>query len=90
MDGTVLGTALKAAVDAKLTASIGEPYINMPQEFKDKFIFPIAEARQGYEKLKQVYKLLGKPDNIDADFFDGPHSWSNNKSLPFVKKHFGK
>jgi hypothetical protein len=44
MDGEVLGAALQAAVDAKLTTSIGQPYTDMPQEFKDKFIYPIAEA----------------------------------------------
>ncbi len=52
-------------------------------------IFPIQQAREGYEKLKQVYALLGVPENIDADFFDGPHAWSNNKTLLFLKKHFG-
>ena len=53
-------------------------------------IFPIAQAREGYEELKMVYALLGVPDRLDADFFDGPHAWSNNKSLPFLEKHFGK
>ena len=52
-------------------------------------IFPIAEARAGYEKLKQVYLLLEVPDRLDADFFDGPHSWSNNKTLSFLERHFG-
>ncbi len=53
-------------------------------------IFPIDEARTGYEKLKRVYKLLDAKDNIEADFFDGPHAWSNNKTIPFLKKHFGE
>lgn len=53
-------------------------------------IFPIAEAREGYKKLKGVYAVLGAPDNIDADFFEGGHAWSNNKTLPFLEKHFGK
>ncbi len=53
-------------------------------------IFPIAEARQGYRKLKKVYALLGVSQNLDADFFDGPHAWSNNKTLPFLSKHFGR
>lgn len=53
-------------------------------------IFPIKEARQGYEKLRRVYALLGVPENLDADFFDGPHSWSNNKTLAFLERHFGR
>ena len=53
-------------------------------------IFPIAEAREGFEKLQRVYRLLGVSDRIAADFFDGPHSWSNNKTLPFLSEHFSE
>lgn len=53
-------------------------------------IFPIQQAREGFEKLQQVYQLLGHPDRIDADFFDGPHAWSNRKTVPFLHQHFGQ
>ncbi|WP_145344533.1 alpha/beta hydrolase family protein [Rosistilla ulvae] len=52
-------------------------------------IFPIDGAREGFDTLQQVYTLLGKPDNIAADFFDGGHAWSNNKTLEFLGQHFG-
>ncbi|WP_417732446.1 alpha/beta hydrolase family protein [Rosistilla oblonga] len=52
-------------------------------------IFPIAGAREGFDTLQQVYTLLGKPDNVAADFFDGGHAWSNNKTLEFLQQHFG-
>jgi len=52
-------------------------------------IFPIAQAQEGFAKLQQVYKVAGKPDNIEADFFDGGHAWSNRKSLQFLEEHFG-
>ncbi len=52
-------------------------------------IFPIAEAREGFEKLTRVYKLMGAEDRLEADFFDGPHAWSNRNTLPFLTKHFG-
>jgi len=52
-------------------------------------IFPIAGARQQFERVQQVYRLLGVPENVDADFFEGPHAWSNHKTLSFLKKHFG-
>ncbi len=55
----------------------------------DDPIFPIAEAREGYEKLQQVYRVAGYPDGIDADFFEGGHQWSHRKTVPFLKKHFG-
>ena len=50
----------------------------------------IEEAKKGYAKLKEVYALSGASENLEADFFDGPHAWSNNKTLPFLEKHFGK
>ena len=53
-------------------------------------IFPIQEASKGCEKLKKTYTLLGKPENIEADFFDGPHAWSNNKTTAFLQKHFSQ
>ena len=51
---------------------------------------PIEDARRGLDKLRRVYKLLGVPDNIEADFFDGGHDWSNNNTLAFIAKHFGQ
>ena len=35
---------------------------------------PIADARQGFEKLKRVYALLGVQKRVEMDFFDGPTS----------------
>ena len=51
-------------------------------------IFPISAARAGFKKLKTVYSLLGREKNLETDFFDGVHEWSNRKTLPFLKKHF--
>ena len=51
-------------------------------------IFPIAEAREGLENLEDVYALLGKSENLEPDFFNGGHEWSNRKTLGFLKKHF--
>ncbi|EAQ82817.1 alpha/beta hydrolase family protein [Blastopirellula marina] len=56
----------------------------------DDPIFPIDGARTGLGKLKQVYGVLGVPQNVDADFFDGGHAWSNNKTLSFLHQHFGE
>ncbi|QDT47410.1 alpha/beta hydrolase family protein [Symmachiella dynata] len=50
--------------------------------------FPIEDARIGYEKLKRVYSLQGVGENVEADFFEGGHRWSNNKTLDFLAKHF--
>lgn len=52
-------------------------------------IFPIAATRAAYADLEPVYRLLGAPDNLESDFFDGPHAWSNRRTLPFLARHFG-
>ena len=52
-------------------------------------IFPIEATRRAYDTLQKTYRLLGAEDNLDRDFFPGPHSWSNRKTLQFLRKHFG-
>lgn len=55
---------------------------------KDR-IFPIKATRKAYSELKEVYGLLDADRNLEKDFFDGPHAWSNRKTLAFLKEHFG-
>ncbi len=52
-------------------------------------IFPIDGTRRAYSDLEPVYNLLDARGDLDQDFFDGPHAWSNRKTLPFLKAHFG-
>ena len=51
-------------------------------------IFPIEATKKAYGELSAVYRLLGAEENLEKDFFDGPHAWSNRKTLPFLRKHF--
>ena len=51
-------------------------------------IFPIAATQKAYDRLAKTYALLGADDNLDHDYFEGPHAWSNNKTLAFLDKHF--
>jgi len=51
-------------------------------------IFPIKATRQAYSELEEVYGLLGARQNLEKDFFDGPHAWSNRKTLAFLGNHF--
>ncbi len=52
-------------------------------------IFPIDATERAYAELEKTYALLGAQDNLDSDFFEGVHQWSNRKTLPFLEKHFG-
>lgn len=53
-------------------------------------IFPISAARRAYRELTDVYELLDAPKNLERDFFDGPHSWNHRKTVPFLKRHWGR
>ena len=52
-------------------------------------IFPIQATRKATRTLGRAYALLGAKDSLASDFFDGPHAWSNRKTLPFLRKHWG-
>lgn len=50
-------------------------------------IFPIAATRQAFAELEKVYGLIGASQHLEGDFFDGPHAWSNRRTLRFIRKH---
>ena len=52
-------------------------------------IFPIQATRRAYRELVDVYEVLDASANLEKDFFDGPHAWSNRKTLPFLRTHLG-
>jgi len=52
-------------------------------------IFPIKATRRATKTLAKTYELLGARKRLDSDFFKGPHAWSNRKTLPFLRKHWG-
>ena len=52
-------------------------------------IFPIDATRRATKTLARTYGLLSARGNLDSDFFEGPHTWSNRKTLPFLRKHWG-
>jgi hypothetical protein len=52
-------------------------------------IFPIAASRASFERVKKVYEVFGAERAIDHEVFDGPHSFSGKRGLPFLAKHLG-
>jgi dienelactone hydrolase len=53
-------------------------------------IFPIEATKRAFGDLARTYDLLGAPEDLESDFFEGVHEWSNRKSLAFLEKHFGE
>lgn len=50
-------------------------------------IFPIDATREAYAALAKTYKVLNAEENLESDFFEGVHEWSNRKTLPFLERH---
>ena len=47
-------------------------------------IFPVKAVRSSYEIAKQVYQVFGKPENLEADFFEGRHEIHGERAYPFL------
>ena len=53
-------------------------------------IFPIEATKRAYGDLENTYTVLGQSSNLESDFFEGVHEWSNRKTIPFLKQHLDK
>jgi hypothetical protein len=50
-------------------------------------IFPVAASRASFERVKQVYTVFGQPELAEQEVFDGEHSFSGKRGLPFLAQH---
>ena len=67
---------------------------NGASEVKGKFPIKAISSHNGLEATKRAYGtlegtygVLGESDNLDSDFFEGVHEWSNRKTVSFLKQH---
>jgi cephalosporin-C deacetylase-like acetyl esterase len=49
-------------------------------------IFPIEASRDTYAKVREVYRIAGAPDRIDAEEFDGLHEFRGRKIFDFFAR----
>jgi dienelactone hydrolase len=38
------------------------------------------------ERMRRAWEALGKPENLDVDFFDGGHRWNGVKAYPMLAR----
>jgi len=50
-------------------------------------IFPIGASRASFDRVRKVYEMFGAANMIDQEIFDGPHSFSGRRGLPFLARH---
>jgi dienelactone hydrolase len=51
-------------------------------------IFPIAEVRKAFKKLRRVYQVVGQPDDCSLYVGKGGHRYYKKGSWPFIRRHF--
>jgi hypothetical protein len=57
---------------------------------KDDPIFPLEHTRFAFEKLQQIYRVAGAPEeNCQLFIGDGGHRYYKKGAWPFIKHHFG-
>ena len=52
-------------------------------------IFPIAAARESFQRVQKVYAVFDAGAATEHETFDGPHSFWGKRGLPFLAKHLG-
>jgi dienelactone hydrolase len=50
-------------------------------------IFPIASSIESFARVKKVYTVFDAAAAVEQETFDGPHSFSGVRGIPFLAKH---
>ncbi len=49
-------------------------------------LFPVAAADAAYHDLQRVYDVLGAPERLDRDVFEGGHRFSGRKAFDWLRR----
>jgi dienelactone hydrolase len=52
-------------------------------------IFPVAAARESFQRVQKVYAVFDAGAATEHETFDGPHSFWGKRGLPFLAKNLG-
>ena len=52
-------------------------------------IFPVAAARESFQRVQKVYAVFEASAAAEHETFDGPHSFWGKRGLPFLARHLG-
>jgi dienelactone hydrolase len=52
-------------------------------------IFPVAAAQLTMAALHNAYDVLGVPDHLEHDVFEGGHRWHGERAYPFLARWLG-
>lgn len=53
---------------------------------RDDPIFPFHASKLAFDRVREVYKLLGEEEKIEGDFFAGQHKFSGKKAFQWLKR----
>ncbi len=49
-------------------------------------IFPVEATKEGFERLRSVYRIFGAEDRLSLHIFEGEHSFNGEGAFPFLKR----
>jgi dienelactone hydrolase len=52
-------------------------------------IFPVAAARESFERVREMYKVFGAGGAVEQEIFSGVHEFHGERGLPFLAKALG-
>jgi dienelactone hydrolase len=55
----------------------------------EDYLFPVAAATEGVSQLRRVYEVLGKPEGVQHDIFEGEHQWHGVAAYDFLDHWLG-
>ncbi|MFZ0668329.1 MAG: alpha/beta fold hydrolase [Acidimicrobiales bacterium] len=55
----------------------------------EDYLFPVAVATAGVSQLRRVYTLLGNPEGVQHDIFEGEHQWHGVAAYDFLERWLG-
>jgi len=67
-------------------ASLIAPRALLIESGTEDSIFPIQATELAFERLKRAYDLLGVPERLDKDIFEGGHKFSGRKAYDWINQ----
>ena len=52
----------------------------------EDILFPVSATEAAFEKVRQVYGLLGVPEQVDKDIYPGGHQFSGRKAFDWLAR----
>jgi hypothetical protein len=49
-------------------------------------LYTLDVVKEQYQRVERLYAMLGIPERVDLDLFEGEHKWSGDKAYDWVDR----